>query len=109
MCKSWATVSALYLAWNETESQHLQTGLPRTRVRGTISCQHTNMSKDTKKTSADISRYRWIRLFDFVMSERNDFETDTHVYLQIMFGMFNGAIVDEKPLLVNDISSYLKS
>ena len=65
------------------------------------------MSKDTKKTSADISRYRWIELFDFViMSGRNDFETDTHVYLQIMFGMFNGAIVDEKPLLVNDIDSY---
>ena len=53
------------------------------------------MSKDTKNSSADLSRYRWVELFDFVLSERDGFETDTHVYLQIMFGMFNGAIVDE--------------
>eukprot|EP00944_MAST-04C_sp_MAST-4C-sp1_P004203 g4203.t1 len=65
------------------------------------------MSKDTKNSSADLSRYRWVELFDFVLSERDGFETDTLVYLQIMFGMFNGAIVDEKALPVNDLDSYL--
>ena len=97
-----------YLARNEAESQHLQTGLPRTRVREVrYLSQHTNMSKDTKNSSADLSRYRWVELFDFVLSERDGFETDTLVYLQIMFGMFNGAIVDEKALPVNDLDSYL--
>ena len=74
------------------------------------------MFRKSSKTKQNIDEdeeqpYRWVDMFQFITRSNFDNESEDYTYLQIMFVLFNGGIIndeDSKPLYVSNSETYNK-